>query len=323
MPEIVVAGAPEFGTGRQARMAPVAIVDGFLSDDLARGMRAEIDAHFANPHRHRPESHQVWNYWFVPGLYTYLRTMPDHIFAPDHCAAFNAALRSWSLENLGMGSLGAPYLSLYVNGCQQGWHNDSGNGRFAYVYSLTRDERRTSGGETLVMREGDGLRNNLVKPSTSQQFYESVAPAFNRLVVFDDRAPHAVSRIEGSMDPVEGRFVLHGHIREAATSVTGALPDAPVRAAIDAALREFAADESGRLTLYHGPLSLRIKIDPDGAVTHCDVIIDRVVHPNPDDTDWEPLRERICERLEGLAFPAASGVTEVNLPVMFGASPKG
>ena len=104
--------------------------------------------------------------------------------------------------------------------------------------------------------------------------------------------------------------------------MTGALPDAAVRETIEAALRDFAADEGGHLALYHGPLSLRMKIDPDGAVAQCDVVIDRVVHPNPDDLGWEPLREQICERLEALAFPAASGITEVSLPVMFGASPK-
>ena len=45
-------------------------------------------------------------------------------------------LRTWSLETLGLGTVTRPYLSLYVPGCLQGWHNDSGNGRFAYVYSL-------------------------------------------------------------------------------------------------------------------------------------------------------------------------------------------
>jgi 2OG-Fe(II) oxygenase superfamily len=322
MPRIVVPGAPVFGAGAARRPAPVAIVDDFLPRDLAERMRGDIDAHFANPHRHRPESHQVWNYWYVPGLYTYLRTLPANIFEPDRITAFNQALGHWAFETLGMRSITSPYLSLYVNGCKQEWHNDSGNGRFAYVYSLTRAERRTTGGETLVMREGDGLRGNLLRPAAGPAFFESVPPLFNRLVVFDDRAPHAVARVEGAMDPVEGRFVLHGHISEdQVAAVSGALPAEAVTRPVDAALRAFAEEHAARLPLYHGPLSLRITIGSAGGVELCDVLIDRVVHPNPDDNNWVELREKICERVESLTFPAAAGTTELVLPLLFGATP--
>lgn len=44
-----------------------------------------------------------------------------------------------------------------------------------------------------------------------QHFFETVAPEFNQLLVFDDRIPHAVRQIMGGMDPREGRVVLHGH----------------------------------------------------------------------------------------------------------------
>jgi hypothetical protein len=64
--------------------APVIVVDGFLPDHLAVAMRRDIEAHFANPHTHRPETHQVWNYWHVPDLYTYLRTSPERVIGPDH-----------------------------------------------------------------------------------------------------------------------------------------------------------------------------------------------------------------------------------------------
>ena len=323
MPRIIVPGAPEFGQESRRRAAPVAVVDGFLPLELALAMRAGIDAHFANPYRHRPQTHQVWNYWFVPDLYTYLRTQPKRVIAEERVEAFNHALRSWSIENLGLSVVTPPYLSLYVGGCRQGWHNDAGNGRFAYVYSLTRDERRTTGGGTHVMCEGDGLRDNLVTPTAGSAFFETVAPAFNRLVIFDARAPHAVSLVEGSMDPVEGRFVLHGHVLEGATDGAGALPVDAVTQPIDATLRAFAEREAARLPLYHGPLSLRMTIGPEGRVDLCDVIIDRVVHPDPGDTHWDSLREQICERLETLTFPSAAGPTEVILPVMFGASPGG
>ena len=39
----------------------------------AEALRAPIDLHFSEPHRHGFDTHFVWNYWYVPGLYTYLR----------------------------------------------------------------------------------------------------------------------------------------------------------------------------------------------------------------------------------------------------------
>jgi hypothetical protein len=230
-------------------------------------------------------------------------------------------LRTWSLETLGLGTVTRPYLSLYVPGCRQGWHNDSGNGRFAYVYSLTRDTRLTTGGETLVMREGDGLRRNLTRPAAGSGFFESVAPLFNRLVIFDDRVPHGVERVDGAMDPVEGRFVLHGHIHEGGASVTGALAAPIAEHAIAGVVEDFVANAAERLAPYHGPLTLRLTVDPAGEVVSCDVLIDRVLHPDVSNTAWEALREQLLERFDALRLPESPGETVVILPVMFGKRP--
>ncbi len=320
MVEIIAPGASEDSATTGVGLAPVAVFDDFLPKDLAEAMRAEIDAHFAKPDAHRPASHEIWNYWFVPELYTYLRTSPEKIFSADHLRTFMLTLQAWSLETLGLASVTRPYLSLYVAGCKQGWHNDSANGRFAFVYSLTRDARRTTGGETLVMREGDGLRNNLTRPMGGRGFYEAVAPRFNRLVIFDDRVPHGVERVEGAMDPVEGRFVLHGHISEGGTAVKGALPLPIVEQTIAAALDAFTMEAAERLGPHHGPLTLRLTCSAEGEVTACDVLIDRVLQPDRND-DWEPLREQLLERLEALRFPRASDETVVILPVLFGKRP--
>src|SRR4051812_33687903 len=95
------------------------VVDDFLADGRAREMRADVDAHFANPAQHSPQMHQVWNYWHVPGSYTYLRTAPEKVIAPEKVAAFGEALRSWSATNLGLAAVTWPYLSLYVPGCRR------------------------------------------------------------------------------------------------------------------------------------------------------------------------------------------------------------
>lgn len=321
MAEIIVPGTPDPGGDAALAVAPVAVVDDFLPMPLAEAMRADIDAHFARPDQHGGETHQVWNYWYVPDLYTYLRTNPERVIARTRVDAFMHTLREWSIANLGMGKVTWPYLSLYVSGCRQGWHNDATNGRFAFVYSLTRDRRATTGGDTLVMREGDALRRNMTRPTAGRGLFESVPPRFNRLVIFDDRIPHAVERVDGVMDPVEGRFVLHGHLSEAGAVISGARPAHEVNAPIDATLREFAAAAANGLARYQGPLSLRLTIGATGVVEACDVVVDRVLHPDPTDAAWESLREQLCEQLEAIQFPPAPGESTVILPVMFGIRP--
>jgi hypothetical protein len=115
--------------------------------------------------------------------------------------------------------------------------------------------------------------------------------------------------------------VFHGHISEAGTIVEGALRPDLVNAEIDAAVRAFTDEAGARLTLYQGPLSLRLTISAAGKVEACDVAADRVLHPNPGQEGWETLREGLCEHLEALRFPLATAATTVILPVMFGARP--
>ena len=298
--------------------AGVVVVDDFLPAELAAAMRADIDGHFAEPFRHRADTHQVWNYWFVPGLYTYLRTSPEKVIRRDRVEAFAAALEAWSIATLGMGNVTWPYLSLYVDGCRQGLHNDATNGRFGYVYSLTRDRRRTEGGQTLVFREGDPFRGKLTEASAGPGFYDGIEPEFNRLVVFDDRLPHAVERVEGSMDPVEGRFVLHGHLSETGTIVAGVLPAAAVEPAVVEMLRGFAGRYAARIALYQGPLALRFVIGRGGAVETCDIVLDRVACADPGDIGWEPLRGELAEGFKTLKFAPAASETTVTQPIAFG-----
>ncbi len=297
---------------------PVIVVDGFLPGRLAMAMRRDVDAHFASPHAHQRETHQVWNYWFVPELYTYLRTDADRVIGREHVDAFHEALREWSVGHLGMDQVTWPYLSLYVPGCRQDWHNDARNGRFAYVYSLTRNERRTSGGETLVLREGDPFRGNLVSATSGRGFYEAIEPRFNRLVIFDDRLPHAVERVDGLMDPVEGRFVLHGHLSEGSAIIAGALPAAAATNQLNDTLGKFGAELAATIALYAGPIVFRLTINAAGSVETCEVIVDRVIHPDPGHVGWDQVRDSLAGRLKALKFPAAKGRTVLTQPVLFG-----
>jgi len=298
--------------------APLIVVNEFLPPDLALAMRQDIDAHFAEPEQHRAETHQVWNYWFVPDSYTYLRTAPEKVIDRPRIDAFHKALRDWSIATLGLAKVTWPYLSLYVSGCRQNWHNDSVNGRFGFVYSLTRDERRTIGGDTLVRREVDPFRAHLASAGAGRRFYQVIEPRFNRLVIFDDRLPHSVERVDGSMDPVEGRFVLHGHLSEGGTILEGALSENLVSGPLLELLRRIGEEWSAEVALYNGPLILRLTIAASGAVAASEVMVDRVIHPDPGHVDWEPLRAKLVGRFARLRFPSAGGETVLIQPLLFG-----
>ena len=180
----------------------------------APAMRAAIDAHFGDPGAHGPDTHQIWNYWHVPDMYTYLRTLPRKVIPAELMTSFWNHLAGWTRANLNCVPSDA-YLSLYVDGCRQELHNDALNGHYGYVFSLTRwRERRFSGGETIILKPGS-LGQSMAGGAAmaGSSFYDLVPADFNQLLIFDDRLPHAVRQVNGLMDPLEGRLVIHGHLK--------------------------------------------------------------------------------------------------------------
>jgi hypothetical protein len=296
---------------------PYVVCDDFLPAEVAAAMRRDIDSHFDKPGAHQPDKHQVWNYWHIPELYTYLRTNCDKVIEPGRVEQFMAALTDWSVRTLGMGHVTWPYLSLYVSGCKQGIHNDSSNGRFAFVYSLTKNDRKTSGGETIVLKEGDPFRSRLTKPGAGTSFYDQIAPQFNRLAVFDDRMPHAVERVDGSMDPVEGRFVLHGHISESGPIVHGALALDAI-SPIVGRLSDLAAEIAAWPERYHGPVVLRFAVQPSGKVADAVILVDRVARGDQIPIDMGKIAENLRSAAMNLNFPQAPARTDVTLPIIIG-----
>src|SRR4051812_10149399 len=124
------------------------VVDQFF--DAASEVRAKFEAHFSDPDKHGHEQ-QVWNYWYVPDAYLYLRTNSPTIMGEELMGRFIQKLNHWATATLGLSTTTYPWLSLYVNGCGQTIHNDSLAGSMGYVYSITKwDERNFLGGETLL-----------------------------------------------------------------------------------------------------------------------------------------------------------------------------
>src|SRR5258708_27153971 len=92
--------------------APLIVVDAFLPASLALEMRRDIETHFAKPEEHRAETHQVWNYWFVPESYTYLRTAPEKVIERVRITPFHHALRALWLGVLASGQVTGPPLQV-------------------------------------------------------------------------------------------------------------------------------------------------------------------------------------------------------------------
>ncbi len=301
------------------RSTHFAVLDDFLDPAAAAAMRAGVDSHFGTPHRHTRDAHQIWNYWHVPDAYTYLRTSAERVIAPAALAAFTDALSRFAAERLGLTGLTAPPLiSVYVNGCHQSFHNDSHNGRFAFVYSLTRPQRSFTGGETLIWHDSDYFADSFTQAHGAFGLYDAVAPAFNRLVLFDDRMPHAVAPISGRMDPLEARIVLHGHIFEGPASVTGALPRATVDAALAAGIAALKAELGPVVDQFHGPLCLDIGVDATGRIDEVGVLVNRLRPLGTPDREMAEVVGTLLEKLDLIAFPPSAGPTQIRFPILFG-----
>jgi hypothetical protein len=298
---------------------PYVVADQFF--DGASTMRAEFEAHFREPHRHSSK-HQVWNYWYVPELYTYLRTNPANIMADSLIAAFLQRLNSWAMGTLGLSTERQPWLSVYVDGCGQGLHNDSLNGQMGYVFSITKwDKKNFLGGETLLFRAENYWESGRIKSSgAGVTFYDKVPSRFNQLLVFDDRVIHGVQPIQGTMDPVEGRVVLHGHLTAESGNLTGALA-ATGEAAVDAtsgAMEKIDALTGEQAHLFHGFLTVRLMIRPDGRVASVKRLCDRILPLTADKSSLEPLKAEVERLLSGVVFPSSSGTSEMTVPVLVG-----
>jgi hypothetical protein len=71
---------------------PYVVVDDFMPPKVALEMRATAEMHFGNPYRHSLKTHANWDYWYVPGLYTYLRTDPAKVLGVRLTATFRNRL---------------------------------------------------------------------------------------------------------------------------------------------------------------------------------------------------------------------------------------
>lgn len=66
-----------------------------------------------------------------------MRTPAENYFGPEGFTELLDALTKFGQERLGCTAISPPWLSVYVDGCEQRYHTDSWHGPWAFVLSLT------------------------------------------------------------------------------------------------------------------------------------------------------------------------------------------
>jgi len=281
--------------------------------DEAEALRATLDARFKDAYVNSVN----WNYFYVPGLYTYLRTTPRGLIPDALFDLFMHALRQWSMETLGLVPMGIPLVHLMVDGCRLELHSDFHNGVWGYVYSLTRwDKRRFSGGETLLMR--DGVPSYKKHHVQGENLYDLIPARFNQLLVFDDRIVHGTPVIEGSMDPLEARLALVGHLRATSPRVSGELAVAAARRVILETMPHLAERIRPHREVQ-GMITFRIAVNAAGGVESVVILTDNLITAS---SGYEAsdsvgaVRSAIQQNLMGLRFPACGSQSSLIIPVL-------
>ena len=249
----------------------------------------------------------------MPDQYTLVRTPADQFFGETDYAAFCDALTEFGQRELGCNAITQPWLSYYVDGCEQRMHTDSWHGPFAYVFSLTNwDGRKFTGGETFIM-EGKALdywrRFDATAGLEEGTLTQTVPALFNRLTIFDPRLPHGVKPVRGTQDPREARLVIHGWFTDQGTPFyTGSLAEEEATGVLNAALPavyEELGKECARVT---GVLNVRMLISGgSGSVTAMEAVADTLV-PDPDELYDGVTGEDLRQEIMGVLHRHLSGI---------------
>lgn len=279
----------------------------------AEAMRAAYDEKVGNAYRQAVQ----WQYFCDPRMYTYLRTTPQQVFPLPLWRRFDRHLRQWCMEHAGLVPTGEPNLHLMVNGCTLGLHSDFQNGTLGFVYSLTRwQSRKFAGGETLLMR--DGVPSYKKHHVHGEALYELVPAQFNQLLLFDDRIVHGTPTIQGSMDPLEARIALVGHLRAASPVVTGPLDEAAAREVVTGFHRALA-EPLKPFRDVQGVMSFRLAVAAGGGVESVEVLTDNFVTAQSGyeaDDEVAAARALVLDAAAKLRFPAAGGPSKLIAPVL-------
>jgi len=281
----------------------------------ADDMRAVFDERMGRERSRGPESF-IWDYWHVPGQYTYLRTFGDRYFPEPLTGAFLSRLRAWGRDVLGCGSITPPWLSYYVEGCVQELHADVPHGPWAYVFSLTRWQGRGfSGGETEMLSPETLEFWRHFSPDEgleARHLVEQVPAAFNQLTVFDARIPHAVRAIHGTHDPLDSRVVMHGWFEYPKLTTSDDIGGQQALVSLKLATSQLARRLEGDSVT--GLVTVRLEFGGNGQVREARVLSDTLVS-TAGDASPGPAVERLTDALGGLQLAGAAEGSWAIVPV--------
>jgi len=287
--------------------------------DQADALRAVFDERFAEPRSTRGDRF-AWDWWHVPDQYTLLRTPAWEYFPEELYADFHERLALWGRAQLGCWDLSPPWLSVYIDGCEQQLHADVPHGPWAFVLTLNPKGRRAfQGGETLIAKPElldywsgfDGAEDR-----ERGSFVATIPPRFNQLTVFDPRFPHGVTRVSGTRDPREGRLAIHGWFTEPRPFIEGPLTDLEVEQGLAAAL-ESLPSMLAELGVFHGLLSMRLEVEADGQVRAARTLANTLVGLDAPGVEESGATRRIVARLKRARFAASSEPSGITLPLLF------
>jgi hypothetical protein len=283
----------------------------------ARQLREHFDARFEDPRR-ADEGRFVWDYWHVPGQYTALRTPAWRYFPEPLYRAFHERLVRFGRDVLGCHDVSPPWMSCYVDGCEQRLHGDLPHGPLAFVFSLTKWRTRAFvGGETLLLREETldfWSAFESVRSVEESQVLEAVEPLFNRLTVFDPRVPHGVRRVEGTRDPREGRLVIHGWFVQPRPFVDGPLATGELRRALNALGEALPGVVAGAPVA--GVHTVRFRVRATGEIEAPTVLVDTLRIAGGDERELKRVRRALAATVKAFAFKKQRGVSTVTIPIV-------
>lgn len=297
---------------------------------VAKELRAVFEKKFADP-RKTTIDRFVWDFWHIENQYSVLRTPARHFFSKELFKKLEKELVSYGQTNLGCNGISDPWISLYLDGSYQNLHADSPHGPWAYVFSLTKwKEREFRGGETLVAK--DTLLNfwpNFTRDRRNERgmeftdLFETIAPEFNQLTLFDPRLPHGVKEVRGTREPIKGRLVVHGWFVEPRPFIAGALSkNARTAAATEKVINQILqplAEELGIFSELQGTLSVRVAISPSGVAGKQELLTHTLLSSENPANGRPALAaiQLIAEAISRPKFPRAAGKSSVTIPFLF------
>lgn len=300
----------------------------FIQDRFYKGagqLRRHFDEVLGSPRGADPRRF-CWDFWHVPNQYRLLRTPAYHFFPKAMYEAFHQRLALWGRDLLGCHDISPPWMSAYVDGCSQNFHADLPHGPWAFVFSLTPSARGFRGGETLLLR--DEVLSFWEQPSLGgetgleeREVLEAIPPDFNRLVVFDPRIPHGVSPVQGALDPLSGRLVIHGWFVQPRPFIRGKLTEKQLMSQIDRVLSAldflFRRPEVSGVP-FSGMASLRFKVNSGGRVSSLKLLAHSLRASAQAPRLTEQVLGTILHELSRARFDARAEGSVVTLPLTFG-----